>query len=248
MSEQDLSGKSTGFDYSAWDEELDSETLKQSMQVYYDHRASEYVDWFLRTGLYDRPETNEAFLSGLRQLEERVTAFGQDGEGPVLEIACGIGWWTSLLAQSRREVVALDYGPQMLAECRKRLTFNSVHAALVRASAYALPYADNVFDSCYFGFFFSHVPHEDVAPFLSEVQRVVRPGGRVLIADSSLPTVDLVETEIQTRPLRDGSIYPALKVYYGERGLTRVLAPFAEDLAIEKIEGLFVAAHYRVPR
>ena len=242
MSKDPETGKSTGFDYAPWEQELDSETLKQSMQVYYDERASEYVDWFLRTGLYDRPETNEPFLSGLRQLEEDVAAFG---EGRVLEIACGIGWWTSLLAQSGREVVALDYGPRMLAECRKRLALNDTHAALVRASAYALPFADNSVDSCFFGFFFSHVPHEDVAPFLSEVNRVVRPGGGVCIIDSSLPSLDLVETEIQRRPLTDGSLYPALKVYYGTKGLSQVLGPFAEDLEIKKVEGLFITAHYR---
>ena len=242
MSEQPQTGKSTGFDYEAWDEEVDNETLKQSMQVYYDQRASEYVDWFLRTGLYDRPETNEPFLSGIRQLEEELASFG---EGRILEVACGIGWWTSLLAQSAREVVALDYGPRMLTECRKRLALNETRAALVRASAYTLPFADNSVDGCFFGFFFSHVPHEDVAPFLSEVRRVVRPGGRVCIFDSSLPALDEVETEIQTRPLRDGSLHPALKVYYGAKGLARVLEPFAEQLTIEKVEGLFITAHYR---
>jgi demethylmenaquinone methyltransferase/2-methoxy-6-polyprenyl-1,4-benzoquinol methylase len=291
MSEQPPTGKSTGFDYDAWDEELDSTALKEAMQVYYDQRASEYVDWFLRTGLYDRPETNEAFLAGLRQLEDELHSFGG---GRILEIACGIGWWTSILARASqqtgvanraaegdtatldlgnapttidatglpqsetgvgreeieaqgRQVVALDYGPSMLAECRKRLTFNRAQAALLRASAYALPFAEDSFDSCFFGFFFSHVPHEDVAPFLSEVKRVVRPGGHVCIFDSSLPTLDHVETEIQQRPLRDGSLFPALKVYYGATGLAQVLEPFAEELSIKKVEGLFISANYRSP-
>ena len=97
----------------------------------------------------------------------------------------------------------------------------------------------------FFGFFFSHVPHEDVSPLLSEVSRVVRPGGGVCIIDSSLPSLDLVETEIQRRPLSDGSLYPALKVYYGAKGLAQVLGPFAEDLEIKKVEGLFITAHYR---
>ena len=244
MSKQPPTGKSTGFDYEPWERELDAETLKQAMQFYYDERAGEYVDWFLRTGLYDRPETNQPFLAGLRTLEEKVTAFGR---GTVLEIACGIGWWTSLLALSGRDVIALDYGPRMLRECRKRLDLNETNAALVRANAYALPLADNSVDSCFFGFFFSHVPHQDVASFLSDVGRVVRPGGSVCIVDSSLPHIELVETEVQTRPLRDGSLHPALKVYYGVQGLTHVLAPFAEQLEITKVEGLFIAATYRTP-
>lgn len=244
MSNDPATGKSTGFDYESWEQDLDGETLKQSMQVYYNQRASEYVDWFLRTGLYDRPETNEPFLRGLRQLEEELAGIG---EGRVLEIACGIGWWTSLLAQSGQEVVALDYGPRMLAECRKRLALNETHAALLRASAYALPFADNSVDSCFFGFFFSHVPHEDVGPFLNEVGRVVRPGGQVCILDSSLPALELVETEVQRRPLRDGSIFPALKVYYGTQGMAHVLEPFANELSVKKIEGLFIAAQYRTP-
>ena len=248
MSEHPPQGKSTGFDYPAWEEDLDSATLKRSMQVYYDQRANEYVDWFLRTGLYDRPETNAPFLSGLRRLEEEAAAFGAAGAGPILEIACGIGWWTSLLAQSGRPVVAFDYGPRMLAECRKRLTHNNLEAALVRASAYAFPFAADAVDGCFMGFFLSHVPHEDVASLLSAVGRAVRPGGEVLIVDSSLPPLDGVETEIQQRPLRDGSLHPALKVYYGPDGLSRVLAPFAENLTVEKVEGLFITARYRAPR
>ena len=245
MSEQPETGKSTGFDYPAWDQDLDDETLKQSMQVYYDERASEYVDWFLRTGLYDRPETNAPFLDGLRRLEEEVAAFGERRAGPVLEVACGIGWWTSLLAQAGREVIAFDYGPRMLAQCRERLARNDVNAALVRASAYAFPFAERAVDGCLMGFFFSHVPHEDVSPLLSAVGQTVRPGGEVLIIDSSLPSLDGVETEVQQRPLRDGSLHPALKVYYGVDGLTSVLEPFAENLTVEKIEGLFIAARYR---
>ena len=247
MSEQPLTGKSTGFDYPAWHEDLDDENLKQSMQVYYDERAGEYVDWFLRTGLYDRPETNAPFLSGLRQLEEEVTALGARGAGRILEVACGIGWWTSLLAQSGREVIAFDYGPRMLAECRKRLAHNEADAALVRASAYAFPFADSAMSGCLMGFFFSHVPHADVGPLLGAVNRAVRPGGEVLIIDSSLPALDDVETEVQQRPLRDGSLHPALKVYYGASGLSRILEPFAENLTVKKVEGLFICARYRTP-
>ena len=247
MSEQPLTGKSTGFDYPAWKEDLDDETLKQSMQVYYDERASEYVDWFLRTGLYDRPDTNAQFLSGLRQLEEEVGAFGVRGVNRVLEIACGIGWWTSLLAQSGREVIGLDYAPRMLAQCRKRLAHNDVDATLVRASAYALPFAANAVNGCLMGFFLSHVPHEDVAPLLAAVARAVGPGGEVLIIDSSLPSLDGVETEVQQRPLRDGTLHPALKVYYGEEGLSHILKPYAENLTVKKVEELFITACYRAP-
>ncbi len=242
--ETPMPGKSTGFDYEEWTGSLDKESLKRVMQTYYDERAEEYIDWFLRTGLYDRPETNEPFLRGLRELEEVVEAFGA---GRVLDIACGIGWWTSLLARHATGVVALDYAPGMLRECRRRLALNGVTVDLVRGSAYQLPYADDTFDGAFIGLFVSHVPREDVAAFLTEVGRVVRPGGRVLIVDSTLPELDDVQEELQKRPLRSGATYPALKVYYGEAGLSRALAPFAQHLRVRTVESLFVMATYRVP-
>jgi len=59
------------------------------MQDYYDQRAEEYIDWFLRTGLHDDPQTNTAFFRALREIEEMVEEFGQ---GRLVDsVACRAG-------------------------------------------------------------------------------------------------------------------------------------------------------------
>ena len=52
---------------------------------------------------------------------------------------------------------------------------------LVQGDAMALPYADNTFDAAMSGFAMRNVP--DIKQVLSEMQRVVKPGGKVVVLE-----------------------------------------------------------------
>ena len=97
--------------------------------------------------------------------------------GRILEIACGTGIGTQFLHEalaSEVEIVATDLNPSMLEYAQKH------RGALPRvgfelADALCLPYEDQTFDGvvCQFGIMF----FPDIAKGLSEMFRVLRPGG-----------------------------------------------------------------------
>jgi ubiquinone/menaquinone biosynthesis C-methylase UbiE len=196
--------------------------LDNEMRAYYARRAPEYDDWYNRLGRYDDPATNAGWHAEVAQLERIASGFGA---GEMLDIACGTGRWTACFAANPAitRLIALDQAPEMLAQTRARLAAAGRDAELVQGDAYALPFTDSAFASCFCGFFLSHVPPERVSAFLSEVRRVLQPGGQMLIFDSLQPP-GRGPVEVQERPLKDGSHHRVLKVYYTPESLATALA------------------------
>ena len=197
------------------------------MRAYYDERAVQYDDWYLHINLYDDPQHNAAWRAELAQLTAAVSAFGH---GRLLELAAGTGWWTRHLARSAG-VTALDYSPAMLAALRGRLRAESISAALTRGDAYHLPFAAGAFDSCFFGFWLSHVPFALLDPFFAELRRVLRPGGALMLVDSrpfrgEQPAVELK----QQRRLNDGSEHQIVKIYHKPETLRALFAPYGTNI------------------
>jgi SAM-dependent methyltransferase len=111
--------------------------------------------------------------------------------GEVLDVAAGPGSLTLLAARTARAVEAIDFAPAMLAELRARAAaagVTNVHAEV--GDGQALPYAEGRFDAAYsmFGLIFFPDRHRG----LSELCRVLRPGGRAVV--SSWPPSERVPT------------------------------------------------------
>lgn len=164
------------------DDRHDRDELDLDMRRYYAQRAPEYDDWYDRLGRYDDPATNAAWHAEVARLGQLADGFG---EGRLLDIACGTGRWTIRFAANPRvtSVTAFDQAPEMLEQTRARMVaagHDVRDVALAQGDAYALPFAAGAFDSCFFGFFLSHVPAGRLPSFLGEVRRVLRPGGVLL--------------------------------------------------------------------
>ncbi len=126
---------------------------------------------------------------GYREFVERLLSRLVIGKGErVLDIATGTGVVpAAILAQApplrihpdHGPVVGLDITPAMLAEAQRRLGPTD-KVRFVCGSGMAMPLAGGAFDVaiCCLG---TH--HMDVATLLAELSRVLRPGGRLLIAD-----------------------------------------------------------------
>ena len=66
------------------------ETLLQDQIVYYQARAAEYDQWFLRQGRYDRgAELNQQWFQEVAQVRQALDQFKPHGR--ILELACGTG-------------------------------------------------------------------------------------------------------------------------------------------------------------
>lgn len=99
----------------------------------------------------------------------------------VLDVAAGNG--NASLAAARRfaQVTATDYVPALLEKARARAAADELPITFQVADAEALPFADASFDVALstFGVMFS----ADHARAAAELQRVVRPGGRIAMAN-----------------------------------------------------------------
>jgi len=98
----------------------------------------------------------------------------------VLELGCGTGLNTEHLADHARAVVALDFSEAMLERAKSRLHGRGVEF-LSRDLALGLPFADANFDVVVETLVLEHLP--ELGPLFAEAARVLRPGGRLLLAE-----------------------------------------------------------------
>ncbi len=134
--------------------------------------------------------------------------------GRVLELACGTGWWTQLLAANGASVTAVDASPEMLAINRERVARPNVRyvAADIFNWRPSEPY-----DLVFFAFWLSHVPHARLEAFWRVVQQSLAPGGRVYFIDElegRAPEEDRIDDDAVRRTLHDGRNFRAVKVFY----------------------------------
>ena len=186
--------------------------------AYYRARASEYDEWFLRTGRYDRGSVwNAQWFREVADLEAILTSFHPAGD--VLELACGTGWWTERLARTAATLTAVDVAPEVLQLNRRRLASQPVTYLQADLFTWEPPQR---YDVVFFSFWLSHVPPERFEAFWEMVRGALNSGGRVFFVDSLrtelstasdhvLPPEDDIIAE---RKLNDGSRYSIYKIFY----------------------------------
>lgn len=102
----------------------------------------------------------------------------------VLELSPGTGWLFCQYAGTF-ECYALDYNRRLLGITRRNLQAEELPLRLARGTVEALPYADETFDCIVNTMAFSAYPDGEKA--MSEISRVLKPGGRVVMIDCGYP-------------------------------------------------------------
>jgi len=97
----------------------------------------------------------------------------------VLEVGVGLGTDFVNFARAGAELTGVDLTEAAVAAVRRRLELEQLEAHLEVADAEDLPFADGRFDLVYSWGVLHHTP--DTARSLSEVRRVLRPGGEARI-------------------------------------------------------------------
>ncbi len=133
-------------------------------------------------GVYD--VMNSVMTAGLHhRWRERAVDLARVGPGSrALDVATGTGDLAIALAARGADVVGSDFSEGMLDRAR-------VKSSAVRwehGNALELGYPDDVFDAATVGFGARNF--SDLALGLSEMTRVVRPGGRVVVLEITTPT------------------------------------------------------------
>ena len=113
-------------------------------------------------------------------------------EGSLLDIATGTGD-IAFEARKRRPsslIVGADFALQMM-QVGKRRTPHGLSVSWTGADALRLPYADGSFDAVVSGYLMRNVV--DIPGALAEQRRVLKPGGRIVILDTSPPPDNLLK-------------------------------------------------------
>lgn len=104
-----------------------------------------------------------------------------------IDVCCGTADWTIALAEAAGKegrVVGLDFSQNMLNVGIEK-TNHLPQVELVQGNAMSLPYPDNSFDFATIGFGLRNVP--DYEQVLSEMHRVLKPGGMIACLETSQP-------------------------------------------------------------
>jgi arsenite methyltransferase len=118
----------------------------------------------------------------------RAAMSAQPGER-ILDVGCGPGFYVAELLEqvgAGGSVVGVDASPQMLAVAAKRCAGHA-NVEFREAAATSLPVDDASFDAALAVQVLEYV--DDVPAALAQMQRAVRPGGRVVVWDVDWATV-----------------------------------------------------------
>jgi len=131
---------------------------------------------------------NDLMSAGLHRVWKRfaVELSGARAGERVLDVAGGTGDLALLFSRRvgpQGEVVLTDVNPAMLGLGRDRLLDAGKVLPVVQCDAEKLPFASGRFDCVSVAFGLRNMTHKEVA--LAEMQRVLRPGGRLLVLEFS---------------------------------------------------------------
>lgn len=190
---------------------------------YYRQRAGEYERIYFR----NIPEKQKELADEADRL--RVIVAGRE----ILDLACGTGYWTKIIAETASHTVAADIADEVLREAQKKQYTGPVE--FVRCDLYRLPFAAERFDVVTLGFWFSHEPRQNYAAFFDRLKPLIRPGGRIWMMDNNPPAegpetesaaTDSAGNNYKKRRLDNGREFEILKNYFSRSQLEDIFAPY----------------------
>lgn len=205
--------------------------------------AEQVAYYRARAGEYDQVYAQRDDIRGLLRLVDELPITGD-----VLELACGTGQWTPLLARRAASVTAVDASPEALAIARARTA--SPRVAFVRADLFAWR-PPRQWDTVFFAFWLSHVPPARLPAFWGMVAASLTPGGTAVFVDDGGTVDEVVETESDVplvgRRLDEGARYRVVKVFHEARVLAADLAAMGWSATVRAEGERFIVGVGRPP-
>jgi ubiquinone/menaquinone biosynthesis C-methylase UbiE len=217
--------------------------LRDSMRRYYDERASEYEEAYVKgTGTASIPDT-EVFRREASLLAGIVERFAR---GRMVDLACGTGYWLPHYAARCSSITLIDQAPRMLDECRKKIATLDARdrITIVQDDVLAHPFRARAFDSALVGFLISHLSDDQEQTLFERLRQILDTSGRFLILESAWSAERArfnVKVERQQRRLNDGTRFEIYKRYIDRQDVDGWAKRYGVELSVEHVGAAFIA-------
>ena len=225
---------------------LESQVLADQI-AYYRARAGEYDEWWFRAGRYDRgADFNAQWHAETAAVEAALASWlAARRPGHVLELACGTGLFTRVIAPRVARLTAIDASSEVIEINRACVDAGNVD--YVQADLFAWRPTQR-YDAVFFSFWLSHVPEQRFAEFWQLVAAALAPGGAVYLIDSAFDPTSTAkdhvlpgrEHGIVTRKLNDGREFRIVKVFYEPAALAAKLDALGWNARIAQTPHYFI--------
>ena len=210
--------------------------LIEEMNRYYEARAS----WHDQYMSYKSNKNMEKQLGPIIEIiEEKIVG------KKVLEIACGTGNWTEVLARRAASEVAVDISPAVLKIAKRKLS-GCDNVTFIQGDAYNLDCIGDSFDIIFSADWWSHIPKGILPTFLDSSMKKLNPGSKVITIDMTMGDYfkqepcyyDADNNRISRRGLPDGSEFQVIKNFQEEEEIRLILGDYGKTVEYHEFPDL----------
>ena len=151
----------------------------------------------------DNFEEHNNYVVGKSDMDIMINTLSKEKDfGNTLELACGNGTYSRVLAKEAKQLFATDFSTEMVDAAKTRLkAFENIK--IEKANCFDLHYSDNSFDTVFMANLLHVIPEPEKA--VLESKRVLKAGGKLIIIEVGLEGMTFFD--------KIGMIYRYLKTY-----------------------------------
>lgn len=229
--------------------ENDLDKILNSTRKFYGAFSDEYVkfygNWLRREGSFSDPE----YKLGYDKVAKILTGLVDDKQ-LIIDIGCGVGIWSVLMAKRVVHVISLDHSLEALSKLMKRSKDEKVESKIsgILGDGFFIPFDSGIFDGATLNWVLAHIPVKESRKFMKEIGRVMKVNAWLMISDSYWRGQEGGKEQVQIRITNEGK-FRVYKYYYTPEEFKNLLeVTFGEVVHLETTpyEMLCVARKYEI--
>ena len=186
----------------------------KSTRTYYAEYSEKYVEFYENWPNRKDEFSDFKYRQGYETVAGVLIVTATSGE-KVIDIGCGVGKWSALLAEKGIEVISVDNLATMLRKVTQRCKQNRIESGIspMLSDGFFLPFKSGTFDGATLNWVLAHIPVIKNIHFMCKIHRVVKRNGWLFISDSYWRGQEGGKEQIQIRETGERK-YEVYKYYY----------------------------------